>query len=205
LAIADSGRSLLPLVLASNAKICWVCERLQHELTHDTICRRTAEVEGEPMDNVTLIRIVSGIMALFVFAVAIVVIVLYILTLSRALNKCSAAARTIQPGTLWLLLVPFVNLVWNFIVVLGMAKSLGNEFRARNAHQVEPEPGKSIGIAMAACAACAVIPVVGIAAGLAYLVLWILYWVKMAEFSRKLDATSATVGMPLAPGVISPQ
>jgi len=83
-----------------------------------------------------------------------------------------------------------------------MAKSLGNEFRARNAHDVEPEPRKSIGIAMAVCAICSVIPIVGIAAGLAYLVLWILYWVKMAEFSRKLDATSATGGMPLSPGIV---
>jgi len=157
------------------------------------------------MDNVTLIRLVSGILALFVFAGFIVVTVFFILTLSRALSKCSPAARTIQPGTLWLLLVPLLNLVWNFIVVLGMAKSLGNEFKARGAQGVEPEPEKSIGIAMAVCAVCAAIPVVGIIAGLASLVLWILYWVKMAEFSRKLDVSPATGGMPLAPGVVSPQ
>jgi len=157
------------------------------------------------MDNVTLIRIVSGILALFVFAGFIVVTIFFILTLSRALNKCSAAARTIQPGMLWLLLIPLVNLIWNFIVVLGMAKSLGNEFRARGVHNVEAEPGKSIGISMAVCAVCAVIPVLGIVAGLASLVLWIVYWVKIAECSRKLDASVATGGMPLALGIVSPQ
>jgi len=154
------------------------------------------------MDNVTLIRIVSGFLALGVFAGFIVVYVFYILTLSRALNKCSVSSKTIQPGTLWILLITLVNFVWYFIVVLGMAKSLGNEFRSRNVQGVEPEPGKSIGIAMAICAVCAVIPIVGIAAGLAHLVLWIVYWVKMADFSRKLDVSPSTAGVPLSPGIV---
>lgn len=132
----------------------------------------------------------------------IVVYVFYILTLSQALNKCSVNSRTIQPGTLWILLIPLVNFVWNFIVVLGMAKSLGNEFRSRNVQGVEPEPGKSIGIAMAICAVCAVIPILGIVAGLAHLVLWIVYWVKIADLSRKLDVSAATAGMPLNPGIV---
>ncbi len=113
--------------------------------------------------------------------------IFYILTLSRALTKCSPAFVTIEPGMLWLLLVPFVNLVWHFFVVLGMAKSLGNEFRARNIQGVEPEPGQPIGIAMCVCGACGIIPVLGLLAGLAYLVLWIVYWAKIAEYSRMLD------------------
>lgn len=153
------------------------------------------------MDNVTVIRMVSGFLGFMVFAGFIVVSIFFILTLSRALNKCSPAARTMQPGTLWLLLVPVLNLVWNFIVVLGMAKSLANEFRARGVQGVEPEPGKSIGLAMAICAVCSVIPVLGLLAGLACLVLWILYWMKMADYSRKLDMTPAP-GMPLSPGVL---
>ena len=144
------------------------------------------------MDNVTIIRIVAGLVAVSVF---LVVGILYLLTLSRALNKCSVSSRTIQPGSVWLLLVPLVNLVWQFFVVLGLAKSLGNEFRARNIPSVEPEPGKTIGIGMCVCGACAIIPILGILAGLAQLVLWIIYWVKIAEYSRLLD-------QPLAMGVV---
>ncbi len=113
--------------------------------------------------------------------------IFYILTLSRALTKCSAASITIEPGMLWLLLVPFVNLVWHFFVVIGMAKSLGNEFRARNISNADPEPGQSIGIAMCVCGACGIIPLLGLFAALAYLILWIVYWAKIAEFSRILD------------------
>jgi hypothetical protein len=128
------------------------------------------------------------LMVLFIVACFFLLpVVFYILALSRALNKCSPASRTIDPAMLWLLLVPFVNLVWNFFVVLGMAKSLSNEFRLRNLPVSDPTPGQSIGIAMCICAACTIIPILGTVAWLACLVLWIVYWVKIAEFSRILD------------------
>jgi hypothetical protein len=95
---------------------------------------------------------------------------------------------------LWLLLVPVVNLVWHFFVVNGMAKSLSNEFRARNMPNMDPNPGQSIGIAMCVCAACGIIPVLGFFAGIAYLVLWVVYWAKIAEFSRILEQVPS--GMP---------
>jgi hypothetical protein len=148
------------------------------------------------MDNVTIIRVVAGLVALVALVGGITLYVLYILTLSRVLNKCSESSRTIQPGTLWLLLIPFVNLIWHFFVVLGMAKSLGNEFRSRNMLNVEPEPGKSIGIGMCVCGACAVIPLLGFLAGLAHIVLLIIYWIKINEYSRLLDRAPLSVVMP---------
>jgi len=113
--------------------------------------------------------------------------IFYILTLSRALTKCSPASITIEPGMLWLLLVPFVNLVWHFFVVTGLARSLSNEFRTRNIPNMDPMPGQSIGIAMCVCGACGIIPLLGFFGAFAYLVLWIIYWAKIAEFSRILD------------------
>jgi hypothetical protein len=124
--------------------------------------------------------------------------VFYILTLTRALNKCSSSSKTIEPGMLWLLLVPFVNIVWHFFVVLGMAKSLNNEFRLRNMQLADPMPGQSIGIAMCICGTCSIIPLLGVVAGLAFLVLWIVYWAKIAEFSRLLDQASMANATPNA-------
>ena len=142
---------------------------------------------GLGMDSSTIIRLFSGAVFLSFLAVGIVIAVFYILTLSRALSKCSPASRTIQPGTLWLLLIPLFNLVWNFFVVLGLARSLGNEFRLRNIPNAEPEPGKSIGLAMAICGACSIIPLVNLITGLVYLVLWIVYWIKISGYSQILD------------------
>ncbi len=153
------------------------------------------------MDSVTIIRIVAGLIAVVFF----VVYIFYILSLYRALSKCSVSSRTIQPGTVWLLLVPLVNLVWQFFVVIGLAKSLGNELRARGIPSAEPEPGKSIGIAMCVCAACGIIPLVNVLALPANLVLWIIYWAKIAGFSWRLDQVPATyVALPYAPQGLPP-
>jgi hypothetical protein len=40
------------------------------------------------------------------------------------------------------------------------------------------------------------IPVLGAFAGLAFLVLWIVYWVKIAEYSRSLDVPQFAAPLP---------
>ncbi|MGA9062060.1 MAG: hypothetical protein WB341_10390 [Terracidiphilus sp.] len=153
------------------------------------------------MDTVTSIRIIAGLVAI---GVLFIPAIFYLLTLSRALEKCSPTSRTMQPGMVWLMLIPFFGLIWNFFIVLALSNSLGREFPARGVTQLDPEPGKSIGLAMSVCMACGIIPVLGIVASLVSLVLWVVYWIKIAEFSRLLDqfpvmasATAATVSGPL--------
>jgi len=94
-----------------------------------------------------------------------------------------------QPGMVWLLLIPLFNLIWIFFVATGIGKSLGAEFRRRGITNQEPYPAQSIRIALGICQCCGIIPFVNILAGIAGLVLWIVYWVKVAEFSRLLDQT----------------
>ena len=146
------------------------------------------------MDSTSIIRLFSGALFLTFFAIGIAVAIFYILTLSRALKKCHPASRTMEPGMLWLLLVPLFNLIWNFFVVQAMARSLGAEFRLRNIPNAEPEPGKSIGLAMAICGACSIIPLVNLLTGIVYLALWIIYWIKIAGFSQILDQVPASAG-----------
>jgi type IV pilus assembly protein PilA len=141
------------------------------------------------MDNVTVIRIVAGMMFL---AVLVGVYIFFLLCLYKALGKCSSASRTMEPGLVWLMLVPFVNLVMQFLVVIALAKSLGNEFRARGKSNVEPEPGKSIGIAMCVCAVCGIVPLVNLLAFPAHLILLVIYWVKISGLSQALDQAPAT-------------
>jgi hypothetical protein len=117
----------------------------------------------------------------------LVVAIFYLLTLMRALQKCSPQSRTMQPGMVWLLLIPLFNLVWQFFVVMGLSNSLGNEFRARGMMNAPREPGKQVGLAMSVCSVCGLVPFVRVLAGPVGLVLWIMYWVKIAEFSRMLD------------------
>lgn len=139
------------------------------------------------MDSIMLIRVVAGALALILLAL----VVIYMNALSSTLRKCSPASRTMQPAMVWLLLIPLFNLVWHFVVVLAVGKSLGNEFRARGIPHADPEPGKSLGIAMCVCGVCGIIPGVG----LVYLILLFVYWGKISGFSRLLDQTPAIVAM----------
>jgi predicted membrane channel-forming protein YqfA (hemolysin III family) len=132
----------------------------------------------------------------FISCIFLIPAILYILTLQRALNKCAGSARTMQPGQVWLLLIPFFNVIWHFLVVMGIAKSLRNEFARRGIPNADPLPGQSIGMAMCICACCGIIPILGIIASLASLVLWIIYWIKVAGYSELLGATVPAVSMP---------
>ena len=124
--------------------------------------------------------------ALIVLVIALIPMIFYILTLQKALNKCAPENRAMQPGMIWLLLIPLVNLVWSFFVVINMAKSLGAEFQKRGIAE-EPEPGKKLGLIMCILLCCGFIPLLGVFCSLGGLVCWIMYWLKISGYSKKLD------------------
>ena len=81
------------------------------------------------------------------------------------------------------MLIPLFGLAWHFFVVLNMAKSLGCEFQKRSIAE-DPNPGQTLGL---------VTCITALICGPAYLVCWIIYWVKIAGYSAKLAAPPATV------------
>ena len=135
------------------------------------------------------------------FLISEAIALLFVLSLKKTLEKCSPPSRAMDPGMLWLLMIPLVNMVMNFMVVSNMAKSLANEFRARGIQSPEAEPGKPVGIAFSSCGAILialafVAPGLEGIAGLVYCVLFGFYWKKMNDFSRMLDSVPA----PAYPG-----
>ena len=124
-------------------------------------------------------------------AVLIVPTIFFILTQQRALSKCAPMNQSMSPGLVWLQIIPFFNFIWQFFVVSALANSLGREFRARGI-QEEERPGQGVGLAMCITRVCVIIPILGIISLIASVVLWIIYWVKIAEFSRKLDFAPGT-------------
>jgi hypothetical protein len=137
-------------------------------------------------------------MAIFFFVGILFLIpaIFYLLTLQNALAKCAPVSRTMDPAMVWLLIIPLVHLIWGFFVVMALGRSLGNEFRRRAIPFPDPLPGQSIGMAMCICACCGIIPIINFIAGPAAFVLWIVYWVKIAEFSRALDVPVAMYTPP---------
>jgi hypothetical protein len=120
----------------------------------------------------------------------------YIVTLRRALESCSPESRTMDPGKVWLLLIPLFNWIWHFSVVSNMARSLHNEFARRNLPNADAEPGKSLGFAMLIVPFGGAIPVIGPVFSLAGMVCWVCYWVKIAGYTRSLNAPGQAPGTP---------
>jgi hypothetical protein len=127
----------------------------------------------------------------------LIALVLFLLALQNALKKCAPASRTMEPGKVWLWLIPIFGLVWQFIVVINIAKSLGNEFARLEIRCPDPTPGQAIGVAMCVCNCFIFIPLLGGLAGIVGLVLWIAYWFRIVNYSRLLDAQLANA--PILP------
>ena len=126
-----------------------------------------------------------GMFALVSLAVLLLPAIFYLLTLQKALKRCSPENRAMAPGMVWLMFVPLLNLVWHFFVVINVAKSLGAEFQKRGMTE-EANPGQTIGMVMCILACCGIIPLLGVLCSLGALVCWIIYWIKIAGFSAKI-------------------
>jgi hypothetical protein len=128
---------------------------------------------------------------LFVLPLAIflVPLVLYILTLRKALGRCAPENRTLWPGLTWLLLAPVFNVLWHFVVVVGVAWSFRLEFRQRSLGGPR-RLSEFLGLTMCFMSALAFVPDIAGFAGTFAILCWIAYWTQVAKESRKLAASA---------------
>lgn len=127
--------------------------------------------------------VIGGLIGLLA---GIVIEVFFILTLRKALLRCSIENRSMSPNLVWLLLVPIFHFIWNFFVVINLANSLHSEFRKRGI-STEPFPGKSIGLAYSILSTMQIIPLIGLFIAIPALICFIVYWIKISEYSNKLS------------------
>ena len=127
----------------------------------------------------------TELLLLLLIGVFLLPMILYLRSLQKALNRCSAEARTLSPKLVWLALIPIFNFVWHFVLVIHLSRSLYNEFRRRDI-DVKQNPGLSLGLAMCILYLLSVIPYVYIVTSPAAIICWIIYWRKIARFSSKL-------------------
>jgi hypothetical protein len=136
-----------------------------------------------------------------VLLIVLVVAIFYLLTLQKALSRVSPRNRTMEPGMVWLMLIPCVNLVWQFFIAIRVPESLRNEFRARGRDDGS-DYGKSIALTQAIlgivssvisngsrAAGSEAAPIGSCISGilsLIGLVLFITFWVKVANYSSQL-------------------
>jgi hypothetical protein len=122
---------------------------------------------------------------LVLVVVGLVISIMFLLTLSTALSRCSPENRKMEPGMVWLTLIPCFGFIWMFFVVINVSQSLKQEFHARRRGE-EGDYGQGVGLAYLILSIAGAIPFIGGLFSIAGLVCLILYWVKIYGYSKRL-------------------
>jgi hypothetical protein len=125
------------------------------------------------------------IFILIVVAIGLAIQIMYLLSLSKCFTRIAPRNRRMEPAMVWLNLIPCFSYIWIFFTTTKLADSLRSEFEDRRL-QGDGDFGRSLGITYPILTLLGVIPYIGVLFGLAALVCWILYWVKIAGYSRQL-------------------
>ena len=119
------------------------------------------------------------------FLVGLAIQILFFLTLSKCLKRCDQRNRHMEPGEVWLGLIPCFNWYWNFQLAARIDKSLRDEFRDRGLRRHDDYGGKP-GHTWALMTVLSLIPCVNYVTSVIALIYFIIYWVKIAGFSKEL-------------------
>ena|SRR3569833_571630 len=76
--------------------------------------------------------------------------IFYLLTLQNALKAVSKYRRKMEPGSVWVMLVPFLNAVFIFFIVEAIGASLKREYERYGVIKTS-KPTFYVGLAMAIC------------------------------------------------------
>jgi hypothetical protein len=118
-------------------------------------------------------------------AIAIIPGIFYILTLQKSLTLAGPENRDTEPGMVWLLLIPCFGFIWHFILI-GKIRDAIQRWGMKNNVQVG-DAGYNVGLWFLILNILSIIPIVGILCSIAGLVLWIMYWVKIAGFNTTME------------------
>jgi hypothetical protein len=106
---------------------------------------------------------------------------MFLLSLSKCFSEISSRNRQMEPGQVWLNLIPLFNLVWIIITIIRLADSLRDEFDDRRLDG-DGDYGKTLGILYFVFSLTIVCGPVG-------LVCFIMYWVKVSGYTSTLRET----------------
>jgi len=125
--------------------------------------------------------IITIIIGMFVIIAAIPAVLAFIV-----LSRVPPLHRKQKPGLAFLLLIPFFSLVWAFFVHPKVAESIKGYYLAQGDSTVG-DCGASLALWFCICSACAFIPFLGKIAGVAALVLMIIFYVKAFGLSSRIS------------------
>lgn len=114
----------------------------------------------------------------------------YLRSLSRLLKVIQPGNRRLEPGLVWIGMIPGVNLLWPFVMNPLICSSVKKEMESRGIDEYG-DYGMALGIISPLLAFGGFVPYVGRLINVAGLITWCLFWVKMNEYRKRLDDAGA--------------
>ena len=148
----------------------------------------------------------GGLLQIFLLIPFLVTAILFLLTQSRTLELIRAANRRMSPGQVWLQLIPLYGLFYQFSVIARISDSIRNEFNTPTGDSIFADdtipsnnrPTYSVGISYATlfCISLIPFPLLKNLAALAGLILWVVYWVQLSGYKKKLKERALLLDKP---------
>jgi hypothetical protein len=146
-----------------------------------------------------------GLWVFFVFLFPLVLLIIpwvfFLLNLRSVLWRVHPENRAMSPDQVWLNFIPVFNLGWFIYTVAKVRDSVRAEYRSRE-WAPAADFGYNVGLAAGILWICLAffwwIPLVGWLVGIAWLVCWVVYWLKTSDLKRQLEVGPAWFG-PGAP------
>jgi len=138
-----------------------------------------------------------GLIVILIVIGYIVALIFFLISQQNTLKAIKPQNRRMQPGEVWLQLIPLFNLVWQFIVVARISDSIRNEINDRTvnsflgiadpvfANDMTRRPTYDMGLTFCILSLCGCIPLLGGIASLAGIVCWIIYWTQIVAYKNR--------------------
>jgi hypothetical protein len=146
----------------------------------------------------------NEIIILFLLGLFLIPAIFYLITQQNTLKAIKHQNRFMSPGEVWLQLIPLFGIVWSFIVVIRISKSIKKELASSDQFSFDKSPYDyvdldsdrptyQIGMAMCILCTASIIPVLGTLCSIAALVCWIVYWVKLSQYKNEIEQNNYSV------------
>lgn len=126
----------------------------------------------------------------------------FLLNLSNLLNNVREENQAMSPSHVWLNFIPVFCLGWFIYTVIKVRDSVRAEYATRG-WRPEGDFGYNLGIVAGVVWIASIflgwLPLIGWLFPIAWLVCWILYWLKTAEFKKRLDTRAIWRSGPQPP------
>jgi phosphatidylglycerophosphate synthase len=128
-----------------------------------------------------------------VVVVVLIVILSFLAEVARLLRRVEPNNRRMEPGQVWLNLIPVFNVIWVTVTIERVAESLRAEFTARGLHGPDEKYGRKTGLTVLALLVSAVplYPVAIVTYPLAF-GYWMAYWKHLNRYAARLKSGAYT-------------